>query len=339
MTIYELAKELNMTPSMISRALSPNGKVRADKRKVILEAAKKYDFIPNSFASRLSMNSIRIGIIINSVFEVNKMKMLAGIKKAYDELKDYKIEYDFTVVDVNDDKLIDYKKIFDKYTKYDGLIISGMGHKKYKKYIEEYKKINPNIVQVQSPNEDVEGLCVSMHDEVLAADIAADFICNCLKYNARKNVLLFTGNTDSKLHKSSQTAFEKACLNNGLSLLGSVDMKDDEKYFEKILADVMNNHNGSIDAIYITSGISAPLCEYLKENGIDIILVTFDTYDVIAEYMGQGIISATIYQDVTSQMKKAFKALSLYLINGNKPDSVIYTDVQLVFKSNIHLCD
>ncbi len=339
MTIYQLAKELNMTPSMISRALNPNGNVREDKRKIILEAAQKYGFVPNSFASRLSMKSIKIGAIINGSFDINAQKMLSGIEKAYTGLKDYKIEYDVTVTDSANDNETNFKNALDKYLEYDGLIIGGMGHEKYKKYIEEYKKIKPNIVQVQSTNEEIDGLCISKHDEKLAADIAADFICNCLKYNARKNVLLFTGNTESKLHKNSQTAFEKACKDNGLTLKECIDMKDDREYFEKLLPMLMKKHRGSIDAIYITSGISAPLCEYVKENDIDIILVTFDTYDAIFDYISQGVISATIYQNVTAQMKKAFEALAMYLINGNKPDKIIYTDVQIVFKSNIHLCD
>ena len=32
-TIYTLAKELNMTPSMISRAFNPEAKIREEKRK------------------------------------------------------------------------------------------------------------------------------------------------------------------------------------------------------------------------------------------------------------------------------------------------------------------
>ena len=43
-TIYTLAKELNMTPSMISRALNPNGKISEEKRKIVLEAAERQNF-------------------------------------------------------------------------------------------------------------------------------------------------------------------------------------------------------------------------------------------------------------------------------------------------------
>ena len=41
-TIYTIAKELNMSPSMVSRAFSPSGKVNEEKRRLILETAKKY---------------------------------------------------------------------------------------------------------------------------------------------------------------------------------------------------------------------------------------------------------------------------------------------------------
>ena len=84
-TIYTLAKELNMTPAMVSRAFNPNGKISEDKRKIVLETAEKYNFSPNKFASRLSMKTVQIGILINSLFYVNTEKMLLGVKNAYEK--------------------------------------------------------------------------------------------------------------------------------------------------------------------------------------------------------------------------------------------------------------
>ena len=63
-TIYTLAKELNMAPSMVSRAFNPACKVSKQKRKLILETAEKYGFSPNKMASRLSMKKIKIGTLI-----------------------------------------------------------------------------------------------------------------------------------------------------------------------------------------------------------------------------------------------------------------------------------
>ena len=49
MTIYTLAKELNMTPSMVSRAFNPEAKISEEKRQIVLAAAKKYDFSPTAW--------------------------------------------------------------------------------------------------------------------------------------------------------------------------------------------------------------------------------------------------------------------------------------------------
>ena len=81
-----------------------------EKRKIILDAANKYGFTPNKFASRLSMKNVRIGILIYSRFTVNTDKMIAGIESAYEKLKDY--NYDFEIleyVEYIDDELL--KKI------------------------------------------------------------------------------------------------------------------------------------------------------------------------------------------------------------------------------------
>ena len=77
MTIYALAKELNMSPSMVSRAFNPEGKINEEKRRLVLETAKKYNFSPNKFASRLSMRTIKIGILIRRGFKINEDKMFS----------------------------------------------------------------------------------------------------------------------------------------------------------------------------------------------------------------------------------------------------------------------
>ena len=116
-------------------------------------------------------------------------------------------------------------------------------------------------------------------------------------------------------------------------------MKDSENFFESILAEVFDRYGKQTDCIYITSGISSPLCRYLEEKGYDIPFVAFDTYDDIKAYMNKGIISATIAQNVGDQMKKAFELLVKHLITGNECPKKVYTDVQLVLKSNMHQFD
>ena len=98
----------------------------------------------------------------------------------------------------------------------------------------------------------------------------------------------------------------------------------------------MNRYIDKADGIYITSGLSAPLCRYIDENNIDVPFVGFDTYEDIKNFMKKGIISATIAQNVERQMETAFELLVNHLITGEACPKTIYTDIQLVLKSNIH---
>ena len=337
MTIYKLAEELNMSPSMVSRALSPNGKVREDKRQIILEAAKKYDFTPNTFASRLSMDTIKIGILLSSRFPINTQYMLDGISEAYQSFKDYKIEYDVTTIENPHPDAEYIRQLLSKYAYYDGVIITGMSSNRFTEVINDFVAVQPQTVQVQAINEKANCLFSSCHDEFVASGLAAEFLHNCLRKSPRKNVLLFTGNMESALHKKAAQAFLHHSEEFGLNVLDNIDMMDNAKYFEEILPDLINKYKDQVDGMYITSGISLPLCKNISKFGDDIPFVTFDIYDEIKKYMKENVVSATIYQDVHNQMKKAFEALVLCIIYGTIPPKKIYTDVSLVLKSNMDL--
>ena len=338
-TIYTLAKELNMTPSMVSRAFNPSARISEEKRKIVMEAAKKYNFSPNRLASRLSMKTVRIGIIINSNFQVNTEKMLTGIKQAHDNLKDYKVQYDITLLKTADTVTPELRQAVDNYKSYDGVILSGMSASHYTELIDSLYKVNPNIVQVQAINQKANYLFASKHNERVASEIAAEFLYNCLRMSKRKNVLLFTGDLKSSLHTCVAESFKCTCDKLGLDLLATADMKDNEEYFEKIIPEFFGKYGDLADGIYISSGLSAPLCRYLAENNYDIPFVAFDSYEEIKEYMKKNVITATIAQNVTRQMEIAFELLVKHLIMGEECPRTVYTDVQLVLKGNIHQFD
>ena len=335
-TIYTLAKELNMTPSMISRAFNPNAKISEDKRRLVLETAEKYHFSPNRFASRMSMKAVRVGVLINSKFHINSEKMIAGVQDAHKELKDYKVQYDITLLNPSECTNEELRQAIERYKSYDGVILTGMSAKCYTELINEVYDSNPNVVQVQAINQSARCLFASKHNEKIASELAAEFLYNCLRKAERKNVLLFTGDLNSALHSSAADAFRESCDALGLNLLSTVDMKDSEEYFESILAEAFTHYGDQTDGIYITSGLSAPLCRHLEGKCCDIPLVAFDTYEDVKSYMSKGIISATIAQNVANQMKTAFELLVKHLITGEKCPKTVFTDVQLVLKSNMH---
>lgn len=337
MTIYKLAQMLDMTPSMVSRAFSPSGKVSPEKRELILETARKYDFVPNKMASRLSMKSISIGIVINTSFKINADKMVRGIEAAYENLKDYKISYDITLLENAKENDENCRNALLNYADYDGVIIAGFSADRYKDAINELYAKNHNVVQVQAINENADYLFASKHNEATASEVAAEFLYNCLKRSESKNILLFIGDPESLLHIRAKAAFEKACEAFGLNIIETVSTKGSEERLKTETALAFKKHNGKIDGIYSTSGFSYPVCEYLESEKKEVDFVAFDTHDQIKNYLKKGFISATISQDITSQMQSAFEKLVMHIINGETPEKTVYTDVQLVLKSNMHL--
>ena len=329
-TIYTLAEELGMTPSMVSRALNPNGKVNEQKRQLVLKTAEKYNFVPNKMASRLSGKPLKIGVLLNTHFEPIRKELADGIYEAYSALKDYKIEYEL-FMPKNHDSRSELCGIADKLKSCDGTIISGYASDTYSDILARFS----NLVFVQTPNEHVDYLFSSEHDMSLASEIAAEFLSDCLMFSSTKNIVLFTGNRLNSIHAHAEASFCSAAAVNGLHILNSIDMHDDEAYLTSILPKIFKQ--GNIDGVYITSGFSLPLCRYAKENKLSIPIVTFDVYSELNKYIKEGIVSATIFQNAKAQAKTAFENLVRYLTDGGLPEKKLLTSVQPVMKSNLRM--
>ena len=67
-TIYDIAREAEVSPATVSRVLTGNSNVRKEKRKKILEIIEKYNFKPNAMARGLSETKSKIiGILVADV--------------------------------------------------------------------------------------------------------------------------------------------------------------------------------------------------------------------------------------------------------------------------------
>ena len=67
-TIYDIAKEANVSAATVSRVLTNSTNVRKDKRERILELIEKYNFRPNAMARGLvDTRSKTIGIMVADV--------------------------------------------------------------------------------------------------------------------------------------------------------------------------------------------------------------------------------------------------------------------------------
>jgi LacI family transcriptional regulator len=81
-TIYDLAKELNVSPSTISRALKGHSSISQDKIKLINKLAKKRNYIPNDIAANLRQaKSNNIGVITTWLNRYFHSQIISGVEE------------------------------------------------------------------------------------------------------------------------------------------------------------------------------------------------------------------------------------------------------------------
>ena len=82
-TIYDLAKELNFSPSTVSRALNNHKSIGKKTTKEIQKAAEKLGYRPNSIAASLRSNKTKtIGILISRINSPFMSTLISGIEDA-----------------------------------------------------------------------------------------------------------------------------------------------------------------------------------------------------------------------------------------------------------------
>lgn len=335
-TIYTLAEELGMTPSMVSRAFNPDAMVAKKKRELILETARKYNFEPNKFAARMTGKTIRIGVIIYHAAEHIRQQLICGIENAYNNLKDYKIEYKLKCFRIDESTIDSIEADLNEFEDYDGVITVDSGIDGIETVYDNFIKKNPNLVFVQSMRKSTEYLFASLHDTFLASELGAEILGDRLYCSDRKNILMFVSNLDQFAESGKMKVFEDACKKNGLNVLECVNMGDSEEYLSSCVDSILEKYSDKVDGVFITSGNSVPLCEAIKRMERKPSLVTFDIYPRLSPYIEDRTICSTIFQNVSAQAEKAFTGLVEYLVHDKVPEKIVYTNLVPVSKSTLH---
>lgn len=82
-TIYDIAREAGVSPATVSRVLTNNARVRADKQKAVQAVIAKYNFRPNALARSLSETRRKvIGIIMADVRNAYYAKLFVACEQA-----------------------------------------------------------------------------------------------------------------------------------------------------------------------------------------------------------------------------------------------------------------
>ncbi len=335
-TIYDIANELGVSASTVTRALNNKTCISETTRNAVHEAAKRLGYRKNLLAQGLKAPQIRIGLILRNKFPEYQNLIAAGARNACSRLQDFNASLEYCMLDVQnyDDRLFEQISSFAERG-FDGVIFTPCNTNRandLNALIRE-KGIHASTLYHMLGFDDVD-FCVGA-DYARAGAIAADLFSMCgLQHGDLVAFLTGFGSTQPH-HMLTYKSFLRMSEQYGYDVR-LMEHSDNEKiaYFltEQILAEIPN-----VKGIYCSTAVTTPVCDKLVEAGrsSDIIVIGTELLTDFVPYIQSSVINASIFQN---PYKIGFlSVMTLYDCIVGKPPAKreVRINPQIVIRGNV----
>jgi LacI family transcriptional regulator len=293
-TIKDIAKELNISPSTVSRALKNHPDISQETKKAVLELASTMDYQPNSIALSLRKSkSNTIGIIIPSIVHHFFSTIISGIEDVAHD-KGYRV----IIAQSNES----FQKEVDNIntlvsSRVDGLFISVASQDSNYEHLNVLKKREIPLVFFDRASEEVEA------SKVLVDDYGGAFAATeHLIEQGCKNIVHLAGPNNLQITKNRQKGYEDALIKNQLPVNQAFIIQSDslQKGYENI-SDLLKS-GAKIDGIFtVNDNTAIGAIKALKEFGLKI------PQDVAVIGFGDDPISEVVEPHLSSVSQAGFE--------------------------------
>jgi len=326
-TLKQLAKELNLSISTVSKALKNSYEINENTITRVQALAKKRNYRPNRMALSLKNNQTKtIGVIIPNILNYFFSKVLLGIEDEANKngyqiiicLSNNKYQKELQSLELLSDGSVD------------GFILSIARETQREKHHSHFKKIIDSgypIVMFDRVSENVN--C----DKVIIDDFEASF--NATKYllnRGRKKIVLISTVSKLGIGKQRTNGYKEALKKNKQYQNDAIIIPvTDKSKYDSIINKLFKEHK-NIDALLTTNNVSAVTAlKIAQQNGLqvpnDISIIGFSD-DKISRLSYPKL--STIDQNAFEMGKKATDKLITRLTEKTKTEfktSIIKTNL------------
>lgn len=279
-TIYDIAKKLNISPTTVSRALNDNTAVSAVTRKKVTALSESLGYRHNLFASSLRLQKTNtIGVILHELNSYFITSVLAGIEKIVRAEK-----YNLLIVhsaENTDIEIANAHNLFHK--RVDGVIASLAFNTKDLLHFKQFQERNIPVVFFDRVFENSEGAKIIINNFQAGYDATAHLI-----EQGCKRIALITSSLKRNVYAERMRGLKQALLDHKLKfdekLLIIDGLKEEDA---KRSANTILSMKNLPDGIFITNDFCAAIVmQALKDNSIrvpqDVAIVGFNN-DIIGK--------------------------------------------------------
>ena len=260
-TIHDIAKELSLDSSTISRALSDSPRVGVRTKKRVLDKAKEMGYQRNLMAANLRTNkTMTIGVVIPHISRNFFSEVIDGIEQVVAS-KGYRV-----VISQSHDDFQTEKKIVDGLfmNRVDGLLISSTMATPNGEHLNVFTNNKIPVVLFDRYFENGGFSKVIFEDKKGALDLTQHMIDG-----GCKKIYHLAGDLKSQIYKQRYLGYREALEKNNLELnesyvIPSALNKEDAI---RIIKDILNREEQLPDALVCGNDITAlSIMKYLDEN-------------------------------------------------------------------------
>ena len=264
-TIYDLAQELNVSPSTVSRALQDHFSIGAKTKKTIKELAKVRGYRPNSLASSLRTNRTNtIGVLVSWINRPFISSLISGIETAARQSGHQVIisqSYDKTELEKEN-----LQALFD--SRISALIVSLAMETKAYEHFELFTQNGIPVVFVDRIPLMSDAARVSINNFNAAFEATEHLI-----EQGCKRIAHFGGATHQTIYQDRKFGYIAALKKNNLHVDESIIFQSNSLNAEEgfRLAEQVLKMDNPPDAIFCANDTAAvSTLRYAKQNGIEI---------------------------------------------------------------------
>ncbi len=279
-TIYDIAKQLDLSAATVSRALKDHPAINKQTKKKIAELAHKLGYRSNTFASNLRKQKTNtIGVIVHELKSQFITSVLAGIEKITTEAN-----YDLIIAHSSETYTKESANAMNLFHKrVDGVIASLAFDTTDLAHFEPFEKKGIPVIFFDRVFEESDGAKVIINNRKAGYEATAHLI-----EQGCKRIAHITANLKRNVYAERLKGYQQALSEHGLKYNEKHVIVDDLSEEASILsAKKILAMRPLPDGIFITNDFCAAVCiQTLKEAGIripeDIAIVGFNN-DVISK--------------------------------------------------------
>lgn len=337
LTIYDIAQKLNISIATVSRALNGKQDVSEKTRKLIFETAKQMGYKASKTASSLSRKEKKFAALFPDLIHDYDNEVKRGIEKAVEDLQDYHVNVEMEIIPRDPDVFAQrLQELANK--EYDGvLIVPPEGEKNLSNLLRQLRLGKMAVVTMTTDLDRESRLFSVQSNGRVAGRMAGELLGTVM--NQSKKVALVTGQLTSLVHSRTAEGFMKEVERRGLTFAGVYEHHDNPSQ-AYILAERLMTEHPDLEGIYLATANSVTFCNHLTEMGYagKVRIVASDVFPKMIEFIKNGLVFATIFQNPFMQGRLATRYLFEYLVERREfEEDEILLDPQIVLRSNLEL--